>query len=47
MIFCVEDDAGIRNMMVYTLGVSGFEALGCADGAFRSSQAAKAGAYHA
>ena len=32
MIFCVEDDAGIRNMMVYTLGVSGFEALGCADG---------------
>ncbi len=33
MIFCVEDDNGIRNMMLYTLGVSGFEALGFCDGA--------------
>ena len=33
MIFCVEDDAGIRNMMVYTLDVAGFAARGFADGA--------------
>ena len=33
MIFCVEDDAGIRNMMVYTLRSTGFEAEGLADGA--------------
>ncbi len=33
MIFCVEDDAGIRNMMVYTLGVSGFESRGFGDAA--------------
>lgn len=32
MIFCVEDDASIRNMMVYTLTSSGFEAEGFADG---------------
>jgi len=32
MIFCVEDDAGIRNMMVYTLNASGFEAKGLPDG---------------
>ena len=32
MIFCVEDDAGIRNMMVYTLNTSGFEATGFSDG---------------
>ena len=31
MIFCVEDDAGIRNMMVYTLNSSGLEAEGFAD----------------
>ena len=32
MIFCVEDDAGIRNMMVYTLNSSGFKAEGFPDG---------------
>jgi len=32
MIFCVEDDNGIRNMMVYTLNASGLEAEGFADG---------------
>ncbi len=31
MIFCVEDDSGIRNMMVYTLNASGFEAEGLCD----------------
>ncbi len=33
MIFCVEDDEAIRNMMLYTLQASGFEAEGFADGA--------------
>ena len=28
MIYCVEDDASIRDLMVYTLNVSGFEAVG-------------------
>ena len=32
MIFCVEDDASIRNMMVYTLNSSGFQAKGFEDG---------------
>lgn len=32
MIFCVEDDNAIRNMMVYTLRASGFEAEGYPDG---------------
>ncbi len=32
-IYCVEDDAGIRNMMVYTLNVAGFSAKGFADAA--------------
>lgn len=32
MIFCVEDDNGIRNMMLYTLKASGFEAMGFSDG---------------
>ncbi len=31
MIYCVEDDAGIRNMMVYTLKASGLEAFGVSD----------------
>lgn len=28
MIFCVEDDAGIRDLMIYTLNASGFWAVG-------------------
>lgn len=28
MIYCVEDDSGIRDMMIYTLNASGFEAVG-------------------
>lgn len=31
MIYCVEDDAGIRNMIVYTLKASGLEAIGLSD----------------
>lgn len=33
MIFCVEDDEAIRNMMLYTLHASGFEAEGFPNGA--------------
>lgn len=33
MIFCVEDDASIRDLMVYTLQSTGFEAEGLGDGA--------------
>ncbi len=33
MIVCVEDDASIRNMMVYALAAAGFSAVGCEDGA--------------
>ena len=29
MIYCVEDDAGIRELVVYTLRNTGFEAEGC------------------
>lgn len=32
MIFCVEDDEGIRELMIYTLNAGGFQAKGCADG---------------
>ena len=32
MIYCVEDDAEIRNLILYTLGASGFEAVGFSDG---------------
>ena len=31
MIFCVEDDSGIRDLMIYALNSSGFEAEGFAD----------------
>ena len=31
MIYCVEDDNGIRNLILYTLNASGFEAKGFAD----------------
>ena len=33
MIFCVEDDDSIRELMVYALTSSGFKATGFADGA--------------
>ena len=33
MIYCVEDDAGIRELVVYTLQNTGLEARGFADGA--------------
>ena len=32
MIFCVEDDAGVRDIEVYTLKSTGFEATGFPDG---------------
>ena len=32
MIFCVEDDANIRKLIVYTLQSTGFEAQGFEDG---------------
>ncbi len=32
MIFCVEDDSGIRDLMIYTLEASGYEAKGLTDG---------------
>ena len=28
MIYCVEDDTGIRELMLYTLRMSGFEVKG-------------------
>ncbi len=33
MIFCVEDDNGIRDLILYTLHAAGFEAVGFSDGA--------------
>ena len=33
MIFCVEDDSGIRDLMIYTLNAAGFEAVGFGDDA--------------
>lgn len=32
MIYCVEDDSDIRNMIIYTLNASGYEAEGFPDG---------------
>ncbi len=32
MIFCVEDDSGIRDLMIYTLNAAGYEAKGLTDG---------------
>ncbi len=38
MIFCVEDDSGIRDLMIYALNSAGFEAKGfdCADTLFHA-----------
>ncbi len=33
MIFCVEDDSGIRDLMLYALNAAGYEAKGLMDGA--------------
>lgn len=33
MIFCVEDDGGIRDLMIYALNAAGYEAKGLTDGA--------------
>ena len=33
LIFCVEDDSGIRDLMIYALNAAGFEAEGFPDGA--------------
>lgn len=42
MIYCVEDDSGIRDLMIYTLNASGFEAAGFAEsGSFRNALAEK------
>ena len=32
MIFCIEDDNAIRDLMIYTLNASGYEAMGFSDG---------------
>lgn len=32
MIYCVEDERNIRELLVYTLGTTGFEAKGIRDG---------------
>jgi len=32
MIYCIEDDNSIRDLMIYTLSASGFEAKGFSDG---------------
>ena len=32
MILCVEDDIGIRDLMIYTLNAAGFEAKGLDSG---------------
>ena len=43
MIYCVEDDASIRDLMIYTLNSAGFEAKGfdCADSLFDALQTEK------
>lgn len=43
MIFCVEDDNGIRDLMIYALNSAGFEAKGFMDGVgfFRALQVEK------
>ena len=34
MIYCVEDDNAIRDLMLYTLGASGFQTKGFPDSTF-------------
>lgn len=43
MIYCVEDDTGIRELMIYTLNSAGFEAKGmnCADELFEELRSQK------
>ena len=43
MIYCVEDDSSIRDLMIYTLNSAGFEAKGfdCADSLFDALQTEK------
>lgn len=43
MIYCVEDDNGIRDLMIYTLNAAGFEAKGftCGDTLFDAVQTEK------
>ena len=44
MIYCVEDDASIRELVLYTLRASGFEARGFAEsGAFWEAMCEHAG----
>lgn len=43
MIFCVEDDNAVRDLMIYTLNAAGFEAKGfiCGDALFEALQTEK------
>ena len=41
MIYCVEDDSSIRELMLYTLRISGFEAEGFETGAAMLTQLAR------
>lgn len=43
MIFCIEDDNGVRDLMIYTLNSAGFEAKGfaCGDSLFDALQTEK------
>ena len=46
MIFCVEDDDNIRELVIYTLETTGLEARGFADGtAFMEAPYARIDAY--
>ena len=41
MIYCVEDERNIRELLVYTLGTTGFEAKGLSDGKNQLKKALK------
>ena len=47
MIYCVEDDSSIRELMIYTLGASNFEAVGFQDGTFQGAAKRNSPAYNA